>query len=317
MSRRGLSILLAIVAALLAPPAVGRAACPPVTEAPGPAQIQAAMQNARDHGFLWRISRLGRSSWLYGTLHVGKLEWLFPGPQVGAALRGADTLALEIDVTDPALRDRLAAGARAFPAWVPAPAMQRRIEHQIAAACVPNELFAGQHPLMQLMTLTVLAARWDGLDAAFGQEFALGGVARALQRPIVSLETPELQQRLLLDMSEADARQAVEQMLDQLDQGGARGVLARLAGAWERGDLAELEGYERWCDCVETDDDRAFLRRLNDDRNGALADHIDRLHRGGQRVFAAVGTLHMTGPRALPVLMAQRGYEVERILFAR
>jgi hypothetical protein len=38
------------------------------------------------------------------------------------------------------------------------------------------------------------------------------------------------------------------------------------------------------------------------------------LHAQGQRVFAAVGALHMTGPNALPVLMAGRGYHVERVL---
>ena len=35
---------------------------------------------------------------------------------------------------------------------------------------------------------------------------------------------------------------------------------------------------------------------------------IDALHREGRRVFAAVGSLHMTGAQALPKLMAARGY---------
>jgi hypothetical protein len=60
-----------------------------------------------------------------------------------------------------------------------------------------------------------------------------------------------------------------------------------------------------------------LLRRLNDERNPNLAARIDALHARGQRVFAAVGALHMTGPRALPALLAQRGYRVERVDFAR
>ena len=64
-------------------------------------------------------------------------------------------------------------------------------------------------------------------------------------------------------------------------------------------------------------EDRAFLRRVNDERNLGLAERIDTLHGAGQRVFAAVGALHMTGPQALPALMVQRGYAVERIVFTR
>ena len=52
-----------------------------------------------------------------------------------------------------------------------------------------------------------------------------------------------------------------------------------------------------------------------DDRNPAMAARIDALHSGGQTVFAAVGSLHLFGPQALPALMAQRGYRVERIAF--
>ena len=75
--------------------------------------------------------------------------------------------------------------------------------------------------------------------------------------------------------------------------------------------------YESWCDCLKTDADRRAMRRLLDDRNPALAESIDALHGGGKQVFAAVGSLHMIGPKGLPALLAQRGYQVERIEPAR
>ena len=59
------------------------------------------------------------------------------------------------------------------------------------------------------------------------------------------------------------------------------------------------------------------MRKLNDERNPALADGIEAQHRQGKRVFAAVGALHMTGPQALPLLLAQRGFKVERVRFGR
>jgi hypothetical protein len=52
------------------------------------------------------------------------------------------------------------------------------------------------------------------------------------------------------------------------------------------------------------------MKRLLDDRNSGLADGIERMHASGQRVFAAVGALHMVGPQGLPALLAARGFQV-------
>ena len=62
------------------------ATCPPVAQTPSADQIQAGLRGARDRGFLWRITKSGRDSYLYGTVHVAKFEWMFPGPTVNRAL---------------------------------------------------------------------------------------------------------------------------------------------------------------------------------------------------------------------------------------
>jgi hypothetical protein len=168
---------------------------------------------------------------------------------------------------------------------------------------------------MQAMTAMVVEAARDGLQVAYGQEIALAGAARARQVKVVSLETPERQLAALIPADAAQAERHLVSVLDQLDSGLARRVLVRLADAWERGDLATLQSYERWCDCVKTSDDRAMLAALNDERNPAMAERIEALHREGARLFVAVGALHMTGAKALPVLLAERGFRVERVEF--
>ena len=40
--------------------------------------------------------------------------------------------------------------------------------------------------------------------------------------------------------------------LDELESGRTRPQLLHLATVWSGSDLAELEGYERWCDCLRT-----------------------------------------------------------------
>lgn len=308
------ALLLATFGGAAAAQAPAGADCPPQAKPPSPQAMQEAADRARDRGVLWRLTKGGRSAWLYGTLHVGKLDWAFPGPELRAALAASDTVALELDVVDAQVRERLKPPAdAATPAL--AGALRERLARQVDAACVPRDVAFAQHPVMLAMTLSVLAARWEGLDPGYAQEFVLAGFARSSGKAVVSLETPELQMAALLPRQPAEAERLVAQTLGQLEDGSTRRAIARLATAWERGDLAELADYERWCECAVGAEDRALLARVNDERNPGLAEGIDALHRDGRKLLAAVGALHMTGPQALPRLLEARGFRVERVNF--
>jgi hypothetical protein len=261
---------------------------------------------------LWRISRAGRASYLYGTVHVGKPAWQALGPLTAAAMRGSDLLALEVDPTDPAV---LAALEDKTPAPPLPEALRERLRAATERACVPALALASLHPVLQATTLTVLDARWLGLDPNHSVEMLLVQRAKERRMRVVSLETAAQQKDALVPSDAAEAVAMIEQTLDQLDSLVSRRVLERLIRAWEQGDLATLERYEDWCECAANEEDRAYLRRLNDERNGPLADRIAALHGQGRRVFAAVGVLHMTGPAALPRLLGQRGFSVERVAF--
>ncbi len=291
----------------------GAASCPPQATAPTPQKVQAAQAQARDRGFLWRVKKDGRTHHLFGTIHVGKLEWAFPGARLRAALADAQTVAFELDPLDPAVQNSLrtaGAGGAKLPA-----ALDAQLQREIARACIPAQALAGLHPMMQAMTAMVVDAARDGLQVAYGQEFVLAGAAKARKLRMVSLETAERQLAAIIPSDAAQAERTLAGALEQMQSGVGRRVLLRLAAAWERGDLQEIEQYERWCDCVKTDDDRAMLRALNDERNPAMAERIEALHGEGQRLFVAVGALHMTGPKALPVLLKARGFTVERVEF--
>ena len=296
------------------PPA---ASCPPTAQQPSPDALQAGLRNARDRGFLWRIVKDGRSSYLYGTVHVAKLDWAFPGPKTLQAFNASDTVALELDLLDPALQRRMveAIAARRDPA-LPA-ALNQRLQRQAQAECIAPETLAGLGPMLQIATLSSLAGRRDGIDPAYGIDLYLAGLAHAAKKTTVSLETPELQLETLDSDPDTPLAELVESGLEELESGRARPLLNRLVRIWAEADDAELGRYESWCDCLKTEADRRAMRRMLDDRNPALAAGIDALHAGGKQVFAAVGSLHMIGPRGLPALLAQRGYQVERIAPAR
>lgn len=323
MTWRGFPAWLAAFAALLlalAAPARGSEDCPPQPQAPTPEQLQTGLREARDRGLLWRLEKDGQAvGWLYGTLHVGRLAWAFPGPTVTRALVASDTVALEIDPGDPTLQQALRSlGAGADPAAPPllTPDLAARLSALARAACVQGPAFDGQHPVLQLTALMLVAARREGLDPAFGQELALAGFARGAGKRLVALETAQQQLTALLPANAQQTREMLDSGLAQLGNGQGRTMLLTLAEAWAHSDLDRLARYSEWCDCVNTEAERAYQRRINDARNPGLADAITAQLARGHRVFAAVGALHMTGPAALPLLMAQRGYTVQRIRFA-
>jgi len=307
------ALVLALLRAVAAPAA---ASCPPPAPAPPEAgQRPGLMAKAHDRGALWRIRKDGRVSYLYATIHLGRPEWMFPGPRVQQALRATDVLALELDPLDPALPARARDYLQGLPPLELGAALQQRLARQRRQACTDDPATASLHPVLQTTALIANSARHAGLYADYGLDVFLAGFARSVKRPTVALETIELQMALLIPARLDDQRAKVDSELQELEQGKAAPLTQRLAELWADGRMDELDRYEAWCDCVKTEADRTELRQLLDDRNPGMAERIDALHAGGQRVFAAVGMLHMAGPKGLPALLAARGFEVERVRF--
>lgn len=292
------------------------AACPPPPPLPdlSPAGAAKAMQLATDRGVLWRIEKDGRTSWLYGTMHLGKVNWIFPGPRVMRALTQSDAVALELDMLDPATIAVFSAtpdaAVMASAARVLTPERKLRLGRQAAIACVPEAALARMRPILQVSTLAMLAARGEGLYGDYGTEAVLSGIAHGGRKPVVALETAADQLKALAGESEEEEGEQVDGALDELESGQTRAQAGALADAWARSDWDKLNSYLQWCECVQTPGDQRMFQRLLDDRNPGLADGIERLHAEGKRVFGAVGALHMVGPRGLPALMAERGFRV-------
>lgn len=329
MNWRALALACGLVASLAGPaaraaavdtpaptPSAADAACPPAAVAPTPDEAREAMRHAVDHGVLWKATKGGRSVYLYGTIHVAQRSWMYPGPQVMKALMASDVIALELDPTDPGIVARLQKAILRGPGTPVLPAtLQRRLGAQLAAACIAPNAFDAMRPEMQAVTLEVLEGRAQGLYPDYGIDVFVAGLGRGLRKPIRSLETPESQARLLVSDDPAETARSVADLLDEIEGGKGPAMLGRLAGDWERGDLADLGAYASWCECLDTPERRADFVKLVDDRNPLMADKIVQWHAEGKSLFVAVGTLHLLGRTGVPALLEARGFEVERVAY--
>ena len=316
--------LLAGASALAAPAAPS---CPPPP--PDPALLQTVVVESAgdvasggtaaapqpDRGPLWRVERDGLRGWLYGTLHVGRAPWR-TGPRVRQALQGSAVLALELDPLDASVAAALQ-GAALRPETRAVrldAALSARLAAAARQACLDEQALAALHPSWQVLQLTLVQARRDGLEPLFAQELVLALLARRLGKAVVSLETPQQQLDALLPGDAGQVAAEVDRSLQTLESGRAGPLLRRIEQAWTAGDLATLGDPAAWCDCTPTAEDRAALARLNDRRNEVMAQRLDARMRDGPVVFAAVGALHLSGPLGLPALLAQRGYRVVPVL---
>lgn len=293
--------------------------CPP----PPPAaltgqQVQEDTAQAQDRGFLWRVTKDDHSSYLYGTIHMAKREWVFPGPKILQTLREIDTVALEVDPLDPKIRQGLSPGSTRPPAALELPtSLKERIERRMAFECVPPATLKKLAPELQVMALTLLAGRRDGLELGYAIDSVLAGFGRAAHKTVVSLETTEVQLGARRALSDEGKVASLEKALDELESGRSAAVLTRLAAMWAAADTAELKRYEQTLNDSSSETERALMKQVLDNRNVGLAKGIDALHGSGSKVFAAVGFMHMIGPSSLPSLLAERGYQVEAIALGR
>ena len=287
--------------------------CPPPPQIPTEAQAADAARAAQDRGFLWSLQRDGKTSYLYGTLHVGKLAWAMPGPRVAKALRASQVLAMELDVSDPRVQQQMAALVRSDgPSSLSAEA-QAQLREAAKALCVDWDTLGPLRPEFQLTTLLMTLARYEDLEAGFGSEVALAAMAPHLGLPTRSLETGTEQVAALSAASSAELAEWVQTGVNDLRTDKARRQLRKLSRVWADSDIQRLERYPHWCECEGTAAERAVLDRVVKQRNVTLAERIDALIRQEGPAFVAVGALHMVGSHGLPALLKARGFTVKQV----
>ena len=262
-----------------------------------------------DRGPLWEVVKDGRRSFLYGTLHVAKLEWDFPGPTIKKALNASQEIAVELDTTNPTLGARMNAPMEinnAAPASAEFIALAARVSEQFRRACLDEANFGSADLSSKVLSLTFLSARDAGLFPDFAIDSSLIGYARITGKKITELETSDEQRRVIGGANPT----SIEGDIARLESGEAREQLIKLGSAWADGDFAEIERYFSWCNCA---DEKAEISRLLDDRNAVLAERIAHIYEKRDDVFAAIGVLHMINPGNVIDRLQRMGYSVRQL----
>jgi uncharacterized protein len=294
-----------------------RGSCPPPAEQLTPRMFRWFSNGAQDRGFLWRISKGGHTSYLYGTVHIAKQGLMFPGRTVRAAFDASDRLAVEVDILDPNIRARVHKSLSALDENnlpLPEPLLNR-IRTFAGSVCFSLWALDEMSPEATLDALVFHVPRYDGLYVEYGIDAFLSWLARSIHKPVVSLENPEFLAQAVRVNDESDRILRATARVEALESGRMREFALRAVKIWAESRFDELLRYKEWCECFDTDAQRRYWSRATEDRNRIQALAINALHERGHNVFAAVGYAHMVGDAGLPSLLEQMGYQVKFVAF--
>ena len=269
--------------------------------------------------YLWRVERYGRTSHLFGTIHLGLDHEAALGPAGVAALDGARRVFVEMDMTSLDAVSEFTVGAirraemppdRSLRALLRADAWRRLAalhDGRVTAA----ELERLEPWFVSLWTLPhVLTPRKKPLPGvrrdAPPLDAAIAARARTHGAKLSPLESPAEHLATFTAIGRVQGVAMLEEVV--ADPEAMRNETDRLVAAYANADdraLQKLVG--RFARRRPTVAEYLLFRR-----NERWRDKLEFWLPEG-RVFVAVGVGHMYGERGLVSLLRQRGYRVERV----
>ena len=275
----------------------------------------AGAAGSSERGALFKVSGQGHTVYLFGTMHVGQADFYPFEPRLAALLAAAPTLALEID---PGLPPEAAARAMqkyamAAPGSSVPAALSARLARVLGQAGIAPAMVAAYKPWLIAVVLGLNEYKRLGYDSALAVDTRLAAQARAQQVRVIELESIDAQLALFDSMPLAAQWAFLEQTVSEIES-GKQGTQARqIATAWASADRPALAAIAAQFDSDASPTGRFMREVLLDGRNGALTDAIVALMGRENHSVAAIGVLHLLGPRGVPALMRARGLTVEQV----
>ena len=281
--------------------------------------MAATSATAPQRGALFKVESAHHTLYLFGTIHVGAADFYPLEPRVMAALARSGKLALEVDpLGDPALVLKALQQYGLYPAGGSAladigPAFRPRLERLLKQHAIAPEAVASMKPWLLASVLALGEFSAQGYQSSLAVDLFLAQQARQRGIPVLELESVDGQMALFGRMTAAEQGLFLEEGIATLEDDEQAGEARELVQAWRTANAAAFEAMAAKAAGDESFSGKFVQQVLLDERNPGLADGIARLLASEKDSMAAIGILHLAGPRSVPALLRQRGLKVERV----
>lgn len=265
------------------------------------------------NGILWEVRSATNTAYLFGSFHLAKASF-YPLPvAVQNAYQQADTLAVEVDASDPQFtRKMIPLLTYAAPDKLENHVQKATWESMQKFLGASAAQFQSLKPAMVATGMMIGIVAQQGYDPAQGVDLHFIQRAKKDGKQVVELESLEFQARMLGGLSDEDGDAMLSQTLHSLSSGDAVRDTVLMVQAWKAGDAEALATMLE--DAANKDaGSRKLMKLLLDDRNPAMADQIVAMMTAGKKVMIVVGAGHVTGKNSITDLLRQRGLQVRQL----
>ncbi|WP_229632069.1 TraB/GumN family protein [Pseudoduganella violaceinigra] len=268
-------------------------------------------------GTLYRVHHEGKTSYLFGTIHVGKQDFFPLEAEVTEALAKSSALVLELDVRASEPYYKALARHGQYPAGQTvrdhlSPAALARLQAALETIKLPLAGVEHYRPWVLANILVGQEIEKSGFNRGMGVEAYLLHNAAQQKKPLLELENADYQLGLFGALSDAQQEAYLLENIADIESGAALRKSAGLVEAWGAADASRIAALTRELTSGDTVSARFMDGTLLGKRNPEMAAHIEAIMRKSD-AFIGIGLLHLVGDKGVPALLRQHGYQVEKV----
>ena len=261
---------------------------------------------------MWKASSPTATVYLLGSIHLGEKD-IYPLPDVvESAFRASKVLAVEINIKK---IDQMAAVKmmQQFGFYPDGDSLAKHLPKDVSDALdsfcskngMPRSALEIFKPWAVAITIELIALQRAGQDPNLGIDVHFLSESKEPQK-IDELETADFQMHALSSGSEAEQQEILADVLKEMANPQAH--IQEMEDTFLSGDPERIEKYME-----KHNTPKSFYKRVLDDRNGPMADHIEGYLKGKDQCFVVVGEGHLVGEKGIVKLLQQKNYKVELI----
>jgi len=277
-------------------------------------------QRAASKGFLWKTQHNGNTVYLLGSIHVAS-DAMYPlRPEIEQALAAADYLGVELDITDidqAYIQNLLMTDGIYNDGTTLKDHISDTTYKKLAAAFQSRGLPANSADAYKPWVVTQSLPTWlsspTDYTADLGIDMYLLQKAKSSGKPIISLESTELQMNMFIGFSDSVQEALLLETINTYSQSVVTNRNAgqdALAKMWSEGDEQTLVSLTTGVAASPE-----YYKGLIADRNAGMTEKVEGYLNGeGKKTYLiVVGALHMLGPDGVVTQLEKDGFAVEKL----
>jgi uncharacterized protein YbaP (TraB family) len=265
---------------------------------------------------MWKVSSKTNSAYVLGSVHLADKS-LYPLPSViENAFAAASVLIVEADMNK-ADKTQLQQLMMTLGTYPPnddlfhhiTPATRAKLSDFLGGYGIPPEAFAKFRPWMVSLMVVMLPMAKSGMNPNDGIDMYF--LNKAGNKRVEQLEDAAWQIKLYAEFPESASDKSLSRTLTQAKD--ASETMTNFETYWTQGAVGKTESLMASLSADESKEEKAFERRLREDRNPHMADRLEKcLQSSSESCFMVVGAAHVIGNEGIVKLMQARGYKTEQ-----